>query len=144
MTGQKEQKGQKTGAAGLNAYAKQKNRQTIETVNRVLDELNAQDAPVNFEIVAKLAGVSRGTLYNNQELCERIRRLRAGGTQQSCDSLREKNRRQEEKMHAMRRQIRSLEDEKKKLIVQLLDYEQLRRENDRLREVLRAVGYLDF
>ena len=132
MTGQKEQNGQKTGAAGLNAYAKQKNRQTIETVNRVLDELNAQDAPVNFEIVAKLAGVSRGTLYNNQELCE------------SCDSLREKNRRQEEKMHAMRRQIRSLEDEKKKLIVQLLDHEQLRRENDRLREVLRAVGYLDF
>ena len=144
MTGQKEQKGQKTGAAGLNAYAKQKNRQTIETVNRVLDELNAQDAPVNFEIVAKLAGVSRGMLYNNQELCERIRRLREGSTQQSCDTLREKNRRQEEKMHAMRRQIRSLEDEKKKLIVQLLDHEQLRRENDRLREVLRAVGYLDF
>ena len=47
-------------------------------------------------------------------------------------------------MHTMRRQIRSLEDEKKKLIVQLLDHEQLRRENDRLREVLRAVGYLDF
>ncbi len=93
--------------------------------------------------MAKLAGVSRGTLYNNPELCERIWRLRAGGTQQSCDSLREKNRRQEEKMRALRRQIKGLEDEKKKQIVQLLDHEQLRRENDRLREVLRAVGYLD-
>ena len=135
---------QKAGAQSLAAYARQKNEQTIQRVNRVLDELHAQDAPVNFEIVAKMAGVSRGTLYNNEELCARIRQLRAGGTQQSCDSLREKNRRQEEKLRALRRQIRSLEEEKKKLIVQLLDHEQLRQENDRLRQMLRAVGYLDF
>lgn len=141
MTGQT---GQKTCAHGLTAYAKQKNQQTIETVNRVIDELHAQDAPINYEIVARLAGVSRGTLYNNRELSERIRRLRAGGTDEDCDILRAKNRDQEKKLRDLRRQIRCLEEEKKKLIVQLLDHEQLRQENDRLRQMLQAVGYLDF
>ena len=122
---------------GLSAYAKRKNETTIRQVNRVIDELHAQDEKINFEIVARLAGVSRGTLYNNEELRERIQQLRAGGTDQRCDMLREKNRRQEEKIRTMREQIRQLKEEKKKLIVQLIDYEELRRENERLRQMLR-------
>ena len=120
----------------LSEYAKKRNEETIRQVNRVIDELHAKDAEVNFEVVARLAGVSRGTLYNNEELRDRIRRLRAGGTDQMCDVLREKNRRQEEKMRTMREQIRCLEEEKKKLIVQLIDYEELRRENERLRHTI--------
>ena len=124
LTGQQAQ--QPCGTQSLVAYAREKNRHTIETVNRVIDELHAQDAPINFEIVAKMAGVSRGTLYNNRELSERIRRLRAGGTDADCDILREKNRAQEKKLRDLRRQIRCLEEEKKKLIVQLLDHEELK------------------
>lgn len=123
-------------AQGLSDYAKKKNEETIRTVNRVIDELHARDETINFEIVAKLSGVSRGTLYNNEELRDRIQRLRAGGTDQMCDVLREKNRRQEEKLRTMRGRIRQLEEEKKKLIVQLIDYEELRRENERLRQIL--------
>ncbi len=131
---EKKQKGQHV--QGLSDYAKKKNEQTIRTVNRVIDELYARDAKINFEIVAKLAGVSRGTLYNNEELRDRIQRLRAGGTDQMCDVLKEKNRRQEEKLRTMRGRIRQLEEEKKKLIVQLIDYEDLCRENERLRQML--------
>lgn len=120
----------------LTDYARKRNEENIRKVNRVIDELHAKDAEINFEVVARLAGVSRGTLYNNEELRDRIRRLRAGGTDQMCDVLREKNRRQEEKLRTMREQIRCLEEEKKKLIVQLIDYEELRRENERLRQTI--------
>ena len=120
---------------GLTDYAKKKNEETIQRVHRVIDELYAQEEQVNFETVARLAGVSRGTLYNNEELRDRIQRLRAGGTDQMCESLKEKNRRQEEKLRTMRGRIRQLEEEKKKLIVQLIDYEELRRENERLRQI---------
>lgn len=123
-------------AQGLSEYAKKKNETTIRKVNRVIDELHARDAEINFEVVARLAGVSRGTLYNNEQLRDRIRRLRAGGTDQMCDVLREKNRRQEEKLRTMREQIRCLEEEKKKLIVQLIDYEEVCRENEHLRHTI--------
>lgn len=136
MTKLAEQKQTAKRAQGLSDYAKKRNEATIRQVNRVIDELHAKDAEINFEVVARLAGVSRGTLYNNEELRDRIRRLRAGGTDQMCDVLREKNRRQEEKLRTMREQIRCLEEEKKKLIVQLIDYEELRRENERLRHTI--------
>lgn len=131
-----EKKAKEQRAQGLSDYARRKNETTIRQVNRVIDELHARDADINFEIVARQAGVSRGTLYNNEELRDRIQRLRAGGTDQRCDMLREKNRRQEEKLRTMREQIRQLEEEKKKLIVQLIDYEELRKENERLRQIL--------
>ena len=122
-------------AQGLTEYTKMKNEQTIREVNRVIDDLYARNEKINFEIVAKLSGVSRGTLYNNEELRDRIQRLRAGGTDELCDVLKEKNRRQEEKLRKMRKEIRQLQEDKKKLIVQLIDYEDLRRENERLRRM---------
>lgn len=126
----------KTGVQTLSTYAKKKNEETIRTVNRVIDELRAQGEEINFETVARNAGISRGTLYNNEELRDRISRLRAGGSDRMCDILREKNRRQEERMRAMRQQIRCLEEEKRKLIVQLIDHEELLRENERLRHAI--------
>ncbi len=120
----------------LSDYARQRSEETIRSVNQVIDELYAEDQPINFEVVSRLSGVSRGTLYNHKELSERIRRLRAGGTDDAYSALREKNRRQEEKLRGLREQVRCLEEEKKKLIVQLLDHEKLRRENERLRQTL--------
>lgn len=124
--------------AGLCLYAKQKNEATIRLVNETIDGLLAQDMAINFEAVARTAGVSRGTLYNNEELRERIRRLRANDGDRMCDALREKNSRQEKKLRAMREQIRCLEEEKQKLIVQLIDFEMVRRENERLRRALES------
>lgn len=137
---EEKQNGQRT--KGLSDYTKRKNEETIRAVNRVIDELHARDETINFEIVARLAGVSRGTLYNNEELRERIQRLRAGGTDQMCDVLREKNRRQEERLRTLRRQVRCLEEEKQKLLVQLIDHEELRKENERLRQMIDALSML--
>ena len=126
-------------AQALSDYAKRKNEATIRQVNRVIDELHERDAQINFETVAKLAGVSRGTLYNNEELRDRIQRLRDGGNDQMCDVLKEKNRRQEERLRALRKQVKCLEEEKQKLLVQLLDHEELRLENERLRNMLESL-----
>lgn len=121
-------------AQGLSTYARQRSEETVRCVNEVIDELRAQNLPVNFETVAKRSGVSRGTLYNHRELSERIRCLRDNGTDTAGERLREENRRQQEKMRGLRARIRCLEEEKKKLIVQLIDHEELRRENERLRQ----------
>lgn len=131
---EKKQTDQRT--KGLSDYAKKKRETTIQEVSRVIDDLQARDEMINFEIVARRSGVSRGTLYNNEELCERIKRLRAGGTDEMRDVLKEQTRMQEKKICSMRKQIRQLEDEKKKLIIQLIDHEELRRENERLRKML--------
>lgn len=66
----------KTGVQTLSTYAKKKNEETIRTVNRVIDELRAQGEEINFETVARNAGISRGTLYNNEELLRENERLR--------------------------------------------------------------------
>jgi hypothetical protein len=122
----------------LPTYAKKKNEDNIRRVNQVIDELRAEDHKINFETVARLSGVSRGTLYNNEELRDRIQRLRADGTDRQCQGLREKNERQAERLRDMRRQIVVLQEEKKKLIAQLIDCDMLRQENERLRQALRG------
>lgn len=124
--------------AALCLYAKRKNEATIRLVNTAIDGLLARGQTVNFEAVARAAGVSRGTLYNNEELRARICRLRANDGDRLCDALREKNSRQEKKLRAMREQIRCLEEEKEKLIVQLIDFEMVRRENERLKRALES------
>ena len=124
--------------AALCLYAKQKNEATIRLVNAAIDRLLEQHALINFEAVARAAGVSRGTLYNNAELRERIRRLRANAGDRTCDALREKNLRQEKKLRALREQIRCLEEEKEKLIVQLIDVEMVRKENELLKRALES------
>ena len=133
-----ERENQNARTAALRLYAKRKNEATIQHVNAVIDGLLEAHAAINFEAVARTAGVSRGTLYNNEELRERIRRLRANDGDQTCALLREKNLRQEQKLRALREQIRSLEEEKEKLIVQLIDFEMVQKENERLRRALES------
>lgn len=125
-------------SAALVAYTKKKREETLKQVNAAIDELRAQGAQINFETVARYAGVSRGTLYNNEELRDRITRLRTYGSDDLCSALREKNLQQEKRLRALREQIRCLEEEKEKLIVQLIDCEELRKENERLRRALES------
>ena len=42
----------------------------------------------------------------------------------------------DEKIATLRKQVKKLEDDKKKLIVQLVDYEELKSENERLKKQL--------
>lgn len=103
---------------------------TVERVNQAIDCLKAREMPINFETVAKEAGVSRATLYNNQALKERVMDLRAVT---HCSTTENKKKKPQSTVSALRARIRKLEEDKKNLIAQLVDYEEIKAENKRLR-----------
>lgn len=126
--------------SGIKAYAEQKNRETIEKVSKAIDKLKRKNKPINFETVSKEAKVARATLYNNPQLKERILSLRAISKGVPLDDVvavkKDKIQLQEQKIIAQREKIKQLEDDKKKLIAQLIDHEELKEENERLKRQL--------
>jgi hypothetical protein len=125
---------------GIIAYAKQKNRETIDKVNQAIDLLKRSKTQiVNFETVAKKAGVSRATLYNNPILKERILSLRADSKKIPAENAtlpEGKLQLQREKIAILRREIARLKSDKQKLILQLVETDTLRKENDKLKRRL--------
>ena len=127
--------------AGIKAHAKARNKATIDKVNKAIDRLKRKkNITINFEMVSKEAGVARATLYNNAQLKERILSLRAISKAVPLDDIvavkKDKIKLKDEKIASLREQIKKLEDDKKKLIVQLVDYEELKSENERLKKQL--------
>jgi len=124
--------------AGIKAHAEQRNKEAIEKVNKAIDKLKRTKKQINFETVAKEAEVSRATLYNNAQLKERVLSLRAISKSSPLDNVvavkKDKVQLQEEKITALRERVKQLEEDKKKLIFQLVEMEELREENKRLRE----------
>ena len=120
-------------ASVLQAHNERRNHDTIERVNRAIDNLKKCGAVINFETVAKEAGVSRATLYNNLALKERIIGLRAVAR---CPAAEIKKQKPKEAVSALRARVRKLEEDKKNLIAQLVDYEETKAENERLRRQL--------
>ena len=118
----------------------QRKQNTSERVNKAIDKLKRKNAPINFEAVAKEAGVSRATLYNNPKLKERIMGLRAmelaPSSESSAEPKKTKVQRLEDTVAELRARVRQLEADKKNLIVQLVDYEETKAENERLRQQL--------
>lgn len=130
--------------SALKAHNSQKNLDTIERVNKAIDTLKKKNATINFETVAKAAGVSRATLYNNPKLKERIMGLRAiafaPAPDADVDPKKTKVQRLEETVADLKARVRQLETDKKNLVVQLIDYEEIKEENVRLRrQIMRGV-----
>ena len=125
-------------ASVLQAHNERRNHDTIERVNRAIDNLKKCGAVINFETVAKEAGVSRATLYNNLALKERIMGLRAVAR---CPAAEIKKQKPKDAVSALRARVRKLEEDKKNLIAQLVDYEETKAENKRLmRQLLKGVN----
>ena len=120
-------------ASVLQAHNERRNHDTIERVNRAIDNLKKCGAVINFETVAKEAGVSRATLYNNLALKERIIGLRAVAR---CPAAEIKKQKPKDAVSALIARVRKLEEDKKNLIAQLVDYEETKAENERLRRQL--------
>lgn len=120
--------------SGLQTYAEKRKKETATCVNQVIDRMKGQQETINFSTVAKRSGVSRGTLYNNDLVRERIMSLRS--LQAGNPERKEKKERQllEEKIGYLRGRIKTLEQEKELLIVQLVMQEDIRRENERLKK----------
>lgn len=126
---------------GIKAHAEQKNKETIEKVNKAIEKLKrSKTKSINFDSVAKEAGISRATLYNNSQLKERILSLRAvkkGVPDNNIVAIKkEKIQLLEEKVVKLLEEARRLKEDKKKLIVQLVQMEELKEENQRLKKQL--------
>ena len=118
----------------------QRKQDTAERVNKAIDKLKRKNASINFETVAKEAGVSRATLYNNTKLKERIMGLRAMDLTPTSEGGAEPKKTKVQRLEAtvaeLRARVRQLEADKKNLIVQLVDYEETKAVNERLRQQL--------
>jgi len=121
---------------GLEKHAKTKNAKTIEKVNAAIDKLKRSRADsINFSTVAKEAGVSKATLYNNDILRERILGLRTKtkgvpNMEQSAKPI------DRTATKGYLDEIRKLREDKKNLILQLIEMEALRDENTKLKAQL--------
>lgn len=132
--------------SALKEYNAQRKQTTTARVNEAIDKLKDINAVINFETVAKAAGVSRATLYNDPKLKERIMGLRALSSTPLPESVAESKKTKvqclEETIVGLKTRIQQLETDKKNLIVQLVDYEEIKAENLRLRQqLLKGVAY---
>ena len=123
--------------SALKGHNSQKKQDTVERVNKAIDKLKRKNATINIEPVAKEAGVSRATLYNNPKLKERIMGLRAMDrapiSESGAEPKKTKVQRLEDTVADLRARVRQLEADKKNLIIQLVDYEETKAENERLK-----------
>ncbi len=129
----------KRNVEGLKKHQEQKNQETINKVIEVIEKLkHSKTKTINFKTVAEEAGVSKATLYNNPVLKERILSLRAISKGIPDDSIivtpKGQLKKKDEKIKELYEQIRQLKKEQEALIIQLVDMEELKDENKRLKE----------
>ncbi|MGN2368782.1 DUF6262 family protein [Clostridium cagae] len=129
---------------GLREFAEKKNQETIEKVNKAIDKLKrSKTKKINFKTVAEEAGVSKATLYNNDILKERILSLRAiqkGAPNNNIIATpKDKIKAKDDKIKQLYEEIKKLKEDKEKLIIQLVEMEELKDENKRLRENLEKI-----
>lgn len=130
---------------GLKRYSEEKNQETIKKVNAAIDKLKrSKTKQINFKTVAEVAGVSKATLYNNNVLKERILSLRAIAKGTTIENEIEKPKSQlkkkDEKIKELYKVIEKLKKEQQDLIVQLVEMEEIKEENKRLKERLRETN----
>lgn len=127
---------------GLKEFAEKKNQETIEKVNKAIDKLKrSKTKTINFKTVAEEAGVSKATLYNNDILKERILSLRAlrKGVPNASSIIatpKDKINAKDNKIKQLYEEIKKLKEDKEKLIIQLVEMEELKDENKRFKENL--------
>lgn len=125
---------------GLKEFAEKKNQETIEKVNKAIDKLKrSKTKKINFKTVAEEAGVSKATLYNNDILKERILSLRAITKGVAIATPKDKIKAKDDKLKQLYDKIKKLKEDKEKLIIQLIEMEELKDENKRLREQLERI-----
>lgn len=126
---------------GLKEFAEKKNQETIHKVNKAIDKLkHSKTKTINFKTVAEEAGVSKATLYNNDVLKERILSLRAIEKGVPNGNLvrtpKDKLKANDDKIKQLYEEIKKLKEDKQHLIVQLVEMEELKEENKKLKERL--------
>ena len=104
--------------SGLAAYAKQRAEQKLQKVDHAITTLIRENKPVNFNTVARVAGVTKAYLYNHSQLRERIETLRTTQANHSTSQRTASTRTNESRdvlLVAKDRRIKELEAENRKL-----------------------------
>ena len=105
--------------SGLNNYVQKKHEETIERILKTIEKMKkSKTAVINFSTVAKAAGVSKATLYNNAFIKERILSLRPSKDGTNTDGKIDIDREKQYK-----EQIKKLREDKENLISQLVEME---------------------
>lgn len=126
--------------SGLMAYSDEKNKQTIQKVNLAIDRLKrSKTKAINFKTISDEAGVSKTTLYNNEILRERIESLRSIKNGISKDVMDCEVDSARAKIRCLNEKIKKLQEDKKNLIVQLVEMENLKDENIKLKGIINKI-----
>lgn len=128
---------------GLKNYAKQRNKETFNKVDKAILRLKrSKTKKINFKTVAEEAGVAIATLYNNKQLKTRIESLRALHNDKNSNESKleiKKYDYEKDKIKALYKEIKQLKEDKKLLILQLVEMEELKIKNNKLQTQLNKV-----
>ena len=121
---------------GLLKHAATAKNITEKKVNAAIDALIiSKTKKVNFKTVSELSGVSTTTLYNNSALNERISSLRVT-EKVSVPAVSVSDVMQSDPERKLRQEIMNLKEEKKLLIIQLIEMDKLKAENLSMKKLL--------
>ncbi|MEH7549633.1 MULTISPECIES: DUF6262 family protein [Bacillaceae] len=101
---------------------KSRKAKTALKVDEAIKRLLKANESINFNSVSKEAGITKATLYNNQELRERINSLREQQAQAPTDKQFKRNMDDSNKdalIESLKRKIKKLQNENKELREQL-------------------------
>ena len=102
---------------GIKAHAKKKSEEAYKRVDSALREMALNKEPINFNTVMKKANVSKGFVYQNQEIRERIEKLRDSQKGIKPKQVKDKmtDNSKDILLAAKTKKIKELEDENKNL-----------------------------
>lgn len=107
---------------GINEYAKNKTKMTLDKVDKAIRELSLKEEKINFNSVCNLSGVSKTFLYKNEDIKQRIEELRNKQINKSMNQRAKYDKTAKAKdiiIIAKDKKIKELEEENKKLKEQL-------------------------
>lgn len=130
---------QKNKLTGLDAATKARREECIRHANAAIDVLKSNGQKITYVSVANASGVSRTTLYRMDVIRERIESLKALGKKDEksikrcvvTDGL--------DRERQLRNEIAKLKKDKRLLVDQLLDQQELLDENNKLRIMIQRL-----
>lgn len=107
---------------GINEYAKNKTKITLDKVDKAIRELSLKGEKINFNSVCNLSGVSKTFLYKNEGIKQRIGELRNKQVNKSINQRAKYDKTTKAKdiiIIAKDKKIKELEEENRRLKEQL-------------------------
>lgn len=116
---------------GLREHTEKLKTETERKVEQAIDYiLETEGMILNFQNVSKISGISRTTLYNNMKIRSQIMGLRKKESEAGTSEE------QNKKIKDLQKRITELEKQNRLLIEQLVEMDELRQENEKLKKYL--------